>query len=413
MSLAEGVQARVAYKAYASGAITANALATSSSDLGASGAQTLRRVSASLKLAKDTYQSNEIRSDRQITDFRHGTKRVTGSVSGEFSPATYWDLFVASLRSTQDDEITLTQSDLTSIAGDGTKFSFASGDPVALGLRVGHIFRLSSATSDNSKNFVILSFGGTSNRDVTVYPPPSTFSADTSFTLATVGKSVNAPSAAFVSSKFGFEVYNEDLDIARLFTECRIGGFNLNLPATGMATVEFPVMGRDMEIYEDSEAPFFTSPAAETTTGIFAAVNGLIRVNGVNVGVVTGVTMSLNLNPSSDAVVGQNFVPEIFLGRANLTGQITADFQDADLIQNFTDEDEISVLLYLTTTSDAASPACTIFLPRIKFSDADVPAQGEAAQTLTLPFQALKYVGNGAGIENTTIQICDTEVTGS
>jgi hypothetical protein len=180
-----------------------------------------------------------------------------------------------------------------------------------------------------------------------------------------------------------------------------------------MATVEFPVMGRDMEIYEDSSAPFFTSPSAETTTGIFAAVNGLVRVNGTNVGVVTGVTMQLNLNPTGDPVVGQNFVPEIFLGRANLTGQITAEFEDADLIGNFKDEDEISILLYLTTTSDADSPAVTILLPRIKFSDADAPAQGEAGQTITLPFQALKYVGSTVGVPQTTIQIVDTEVPNS
>ena len=67
MSLAEGVQGRITYKAYASGAMASNAQAVSSSDLGVSGGQVLRRVSSSLKLGKDTYQANEIRSDRQVT----------------------------------------------------------------------------------------------------------------------------------------------------------------------------------------------------------------------------------------------------------------------------------------------------------------------------------------------------------
>ena len=261
MSLAEGVQARVAYKAYATGAITSNSEATSSVDPGASGAQALRRVSCSINLAKDTYQSNEIRSDRQIADFRHGTRRVSGSVSGEFSPATYWDLFEAACRGTAAAGVTAGPSDFTGCSADNatSKFIFVGGTPTTKGFRVGHIIRFTglSDVDNNSKNFIILSFGGTSNREMTVYPAPDTMSADTSFTVAVVGQTLAVPSSSFVSRKFAFEVYDEDIDIARLFTECRIGGFTLNLPASGLATIEVPVMGRDMEVYEDSLRPLF------------------------------------------------------------------------------------------------------------------------------------------------------------
>lgn len=415
MSLAEGVQARIAYKAYATGVITSNTQPTSSSDPGASGAQVLRRVSSSLNLVKDTYRSNEVRDDRQIVDFRHGTKRVTGSITGEFSPATYWDFFEAACRGTAASAVSASQSDFTSAAADNTtsKFTFAGGDPVTKGYRVGDIIRFTglSDTDNNTKNFLILSFGGASNRDVTVYPAPDTMSADTSFTVATVGQTLSVPSSSFVSRKFGIEEYAADIDVARLFTECRIGGFTLTLPATGLATVEFPVMGRDMEIYEASNAPFFTSPTAATSTGILAAVNGLIRVNGATVGVVTGQTIQMNLNPSSDPVVGQDFVPEIFLGSADVSGQLTAMFEDADLINNFVDEDEIEVLTYLTATGAVNSPAVSIYLPRVKLGGANLALQGMGSQILTLPFQALKYVGSGAGIETTTIRLADTQAS--
>ena len=36
------------------------------------GAQLLRRTDFALDISKDTYQSNEIRTDLQISDFRHG-----------------------------------------------------------------------------------------------------------------------------------------------------------------------------------------------------------------------------------------------------------------------------------------------------------------------------------------------------
>ncbi|MCW5695778.1 MAG: hypothetical protein KIS96_03475 [Bauldia sp.] len=415
MSLSEGVQARVAYKAYATGVIASTTQPDSSADPGASAAQILRRVSTSLKLGKDTYQSEEVRTDRQIADFRHGTRRVTGSISGEFSPATYWELIEAALRGTDAAAITADQSDLTSVSADSStaKVTFASGNPVSLGFRVGDVIRFSSLADadNNSKNFLVLAFGGANNREVTVFPAPDTMSPDTSFTVATVGRSVYVPSSGHVQRKFAFEVYHEDIDIARLFTECRVAGFSIDLPASGMSTIEIPVMGRDMEVYEDSAAPFFTNPAAATTTGIFAAVNGAIYLNGARIGVVTGLSIQLDVSPSSDAVVGQNIVPEVFLGRANVTGQVTAFFENADLIGNFLDEDEIAILVYLTTTSAPDSPAATIHLPRVKLGDADVAVSGEGGQVLTMPFQALLYQGSGAGIVATTIRIVDTQAT--
>lgn len=52
---------------------------------------TLRHTSCSLVLSKDSFQSQELRDDRQISDFRHGTQRVQGDIGiemsyGEFDP---------------------------------------------------------------------------------------------------------------------------------------------------------------------------------------------------------------------------------------------------------------------------------------------------------------------------------------
>lgn len=415
MSLAEGVQARVAYKAYATGVITANTQPTSSSDPGAASAQELRRVSSSMNLTKEDYESNEIRGDRQIVDARHGTRRAVGSITGEFSPGTYGDFFEAACRGTAEAAVSASQSDFTSVSADNTtsKFTFTAGDPVTAGFMVGHIIRFTnlSDAQNNSKNFLILSFGGASNREVTVYPAPDTMTADTDFTVASIGQRIYVPSSSFVSRKFGIEHYYTDIDVARLFTECRSGGFNLQLPATGLATAEFPFLGRDQEIYTASNAPFFTSPTAATTTGILAAVNGLIRVGGTTVGVVTGMQLQMNLNPTADPVVGQDFVPEIFLGRAMVTGQLSANFEDETFLNNFADEDELEILAYLTASNADAAEAVSLYLPRVKLSNADAPAQGEGAQIINMPFRALKYTGSGAGIETTTFQLCDTALS--
>ncbi len=411
MSLAEGVQGTIVYKAYASGAITAN---TEDNAPGTSGGQTLRRVSSTLNLAKATYTSAEIRADRQIVDYRHGARQVQGDIAGELSPVTYFDFFEAVHRDTRSAGVTLTEADLTSVAASasGSTFSFGGGDPVSDGLRAGDVMRFSSmaVAANNDRNFTIASFSGTSNRVVHVIPAPTDQTADTGFSLMRPGYATAVPSSGHVSRKFGIEIAHQDLDISRLFTECRLTKYALSLPATGLGTVTFSVMGRGMRTLSAGASPYFVSPAAETTTGIVASVNGALLLNGVAVGVVTGVTLTMDMPAEAASVVGQNFGAEIFLGRNNLTGQITAYLEDTTFIDGFLDETEFELLLQLDTTSDEATPTITLYLPRIKLGGADVALTGEAGQVITANFQALKYVGSTPGKPNTTIRIVDTEV---
>ena len=106
----------------------------------ASGAQSLRRVSSDLSLTKDTYQSNEIRADQQIADFRHGVRRVSGKVTGELSPRTYQDFFAAALRRNFSAGVSATSVSLT-IAGTGPTYTItrATGSYLTDGFKVGDV----------------------------------------------------------------------------------------------------------------------------------------------------------------------------------------------------------------------------------------------------------------------------------
>src|SRR5450432_268102 len=156
MSLGEGVAVRTTYKFYASGVMVANALDDMTTSPGATGGQILRRVSLNPSLKRATYASAEIRSDRQLADYRLGVRSVDGTISGELSPATYFDFIEASNRDTRVGPVALTQADLTSVTADAVAgtFTFASGDPVLLGLRVGDplLFALMTAATNNGKN---------------------------------------------------------------------------------------------------------------------------------------------------------------------------------------------------------------------------------------------------------------------
>jgi hypothetical protein len=416
MPLAEGVSARIVWKQYDSGVISPNTQPApqGSGTPGAADGQVLRRVSSTLGLARDNYQSQEVRSDRQIADFRLGTKRVSGNISGEMSADTYWDFFLGVCRSVQNSSLTADQSDLTSIATSAvaSTITFGGGDPIAVGFRVGDLIIPAATTGDdNTKSFVIRGFSGTSNRVLAVSPPPGNMTADTSFSVARTRATQNLLTG-HISRKYAFEIYNEDIDVARLFTECRLTGFRMNLPATGLSTIEFDVMGRDMWEYTSSNAPFFASPDPAGTQDVLAAVNGVVSVAGSPVGVITGISINMDLAATADPVVGQNFVPEIFLGRVNVTGQVTAFFENLNLIQNFVDEDDVQIIVFLNGVSTGVNTSCVaITLPRVRFTGADVPTQGEGGQLITMPFQALLYGGDETvtGIPQTTFKIADDQ----
>ncbi len=83
--------------------------------------------------------------------------------------------------------ITKTNSTFTSVSASSVtgKFTFAAGNPVTEGMAVGGYIRFTtlSEAKNNDKAFHITAIGGTSNREVTVEPAPTTMSADSSFTV--------------------------------------------------------------------------------------------------------------------------------------------------------------------------------------------------------------------------------------
>lgn len=71
----------------------------------------IRHTGASLALSKNTLQSEEIRQDRQIADFRHGAFQVGGDLNGELSFASYDDLLEAVLMGTWNADTPLAGTD--------------------------------------------------------------------------------------------------------------------------------------------------------------------------------------------------------------------------------------------------------------------------------------------------------------
>jgi hypothetical protein len=84
------------------------------------------------------------------------------------------------------------------------------------------------------------------------------------------------------------------------------------------------------------------------------------------------------------------------IGRSNLTGSITAFFEDATLLEKFLNETE-SALVF--TLLDPAGNSYTVTLPRIKYTGGQPDVSGQGAITLSLPFQAIRDSSEASNIK--------------
>lgn len=379
----------------------------------ASGAQLLRRVDASFNLTKDTYESNEIRPDLQTADMRHGVRRVAGKLSGELSPGSYAAYLGAIFKRDFAAVSALTALSLT-IAGSGPTYTItrAAGSFLTSGLKIGQVVRLTAGTfnaANLNKNLFIVDMTATVLTVIVLNA--SALVAEGPIATATItvpGKTTYVPTSGHTDKSYSIEEWYSDISRSETFAGCKFSKASLQLPPSGMATIGLDVVGKDL-----GQAPgasrYFTSPTAVSSSGVVAAVNGVLRVGGVTMATVTGLNFDVDAAFSGDPVVGSNVVPTQFAGRVKVTGQFTAYFSDGVLPAAFYDETELGIQVALTTTNDAAAEFLSFSLSRVKVGGAD-KSDGEGGVVRTFPFTALLNSAGGTGTahEASTISIQDS-----
>jgi hypothetical protein len=288
-------------------------------------AQYLRRVSSDLNLTKETYQSNEMRSDYQISDMRHGVQSVDGTISGELSPGTYGLLQAAILK--QDfaaiaalDALTDCEAAITTTPA-GT-FTSSAATFLQDGIKIGMVVRCAgwttTAVKNNAHNFLVTNVTDTV---LTVTPldgasnPLIAKTAGDSIVFSVVGKIAYTPETGHTEKWFTIEHNFSDVDISEVFWDCKVNTASFKLPATGMATTDYGIMGLNNTDFSAGTAPYFTAVVASSTTGSLAGVNGVLLVQGTPIALLTGLDFDISAGLSSEAVVGSNVKPFLFDGR--------------------------------------------------------------------------------------------------
>jgi hypothetical protein len=402
MTIAQGIFAKTIYK--------------KQSGLGSpatgSGGQDLRRTTAALNLAKETYQSNEIRPDQQVADMRHGTKQINGTLSGELSAKTYSDFFASVVRKAWAAAFTDITGLALTIAASGSNFTITrgTGDFIAGGVRVGHVVKITAGTvnaANLNNHAVVISITATV---LTVKPLGTTAmvaeGSIASCTISSGGKSTYVPSTGHTNEYYSIERFYSDIAQSELFTDVKPTNAQVKIPSNGMATVDFPLVGLNLTTNTTQQ---ITSTNATTTTGIDSGANGVLAVGGTTYATITSIDFDINGNvAAADGVVGSALRPDVFSGTIAVTGTITAHFDSVTLRDAFFNESEVSVVVALAATTAKNTDFIAFTLPRVKFSGADRD-DVQTGLKVTLPFTAIKNEVTGTGLEVTTIQIQDSQ----
>ncbi|UIS24743.1 major tail structural protein [Stenotrophomonas phage vB_SmaS-AXL_1] len=269
----------------------------------------IRHTGTTLGLSKESLQSEEIRDDRQIADFRHGARQVGGDINFELSFESLDDLLEA---------VTL-------------------GSWIADGAPGGEGDRLKAGTQRRS--FTIERFFGD---------------------IATVDKPYHR------------------------FTGVEMNTLALAISANAMITGTLGTVGSDMSTA--SAIIVGATYAAPTTTSPLDSFTGTLNEAGVPIAVITEIQLNLENGLEARFVVGskKSILPSI--GRSNVSGTITAYFENSLLLDKFINETESSIVFELP---DGAGNKYVFTLPRIKYNGGQPDVEGEGPITLSMPFQAL------------------------
>jgi hypothetical protein len=418
--------------------------------------RTLRRVSSNLDLKKETYSSNEIRSDQQIADQRTGANTVDGTISGELSSYTYNDFIGALLRKEFETTAPITAAanmaiTVNSIAGvanllAGGTLTWNAGDNAEFAkVKTGDIIMFKAFDANwNGKPVIVL------NKDtvarqllLTAATNPETFTAvavaGATGVIEVLGKKSWIPLTNHIKKSFTFEHYYKDISdaaannypVSELFKGVRCTQGAIKMPSSGIATCDFTFMGTaaksPSEITTDLAGNPLTwvktSSMLQQITGdvpldsgidsIYSAAVGSIYIRDkktggtvTKVGLITSFDITINGNGQTLKVIGSTSSPDVSLGKIQVSGNMSIYFTDTTFRDMFLNEDEASIMAVFTENGDNSvnNSFMSFVMPRIKTGGAT--KDDAESIVMSVPFTAL--VGDGTnGYEATTISIQD------
>lgn len=361
-------------------------------------------------LTKEAFESNTIRTDQQRQNASHGTRSVNKTLDQEFQVGGHTALLEGALRNAF--ATAATTGAVTTIGLNATTrtISRLTGSFITDGFKVGDIVRATGfvASGNNNKNFRITSVAALSMvfANDAWLGTLTTEAAGATVTVAGAGKKLSVPLTGHTNDYFTIEEWNDDISQSETDLDCKVSSVAIAIPANGNATVNFGFLGRNAT-YDTTQ--YFSAPSDAPNGDILAGTTGLLSYNGVDSVVLTNVSINLDAGAEIKAVVGSNISPDVFTSAVVVSGSMAALYEDATILNDFDDEIEAPLYIYLFSNDTATSDFVIIKLPNVKINSAEKSSDGTAI-SLSSNFSAGVLLDGSTVKEQTTIVIVDSSV---
>lgn len=345
----------------------------------------LRFTGESLAHRKETVVSGEIRDDRQIPDVIEVGTGAGGDINAEMSFGEYDAFIESALQSTFTTVVITGGGVANNILFEGDPYNRIHVPSGSTDLPVGIYVKVGGATqSGNNSYFKITARAlNTGGSDVYTVDGPLT-EEDSSTATITASYLRNG------TTPLSFTLEKEFKDVARFFsfTGMEAAHWTQDLRARAIATTTFSFIGKTGA---QAAATIGTGTAiAMGTQEVMNASNnvGSIQENGVSLATALqalAFTVENNLREQSE--IGTKNVTGLGSGRCNVTGTVTAYFQDAALYTKFLNHTATSLHFRLI---DANGDRYFFTFPLVKFTTDAVDASGNDQDIMEeLGWQAL------------------------
>lgn len=359
--------------------------------------QEMRITSESLIKNIQNITSNELRSDRQVTDLIQVGKDAGGDINFELSYGSFDDFLQSALFSAAwSTAVNISATDIAA-AVTGSKLTSTSTNFITAGIVAGMWIKVAGFTGNTANNRFYRVTSVTSANEIVVSPAPA--AADASGETVTI-------KGAYIrngTTQKSFTIEKGFLDAAEYFryTGMVVNNLSLNVEAQQIVTGSVGFIGKDGTLQGTS---LDASPTAANSNEIMNAIGnvGSIRENGVEVAspnYIRSISLELANNLRQQYAVGSDSLIGVGTGKCDVTGTINTYFGNSDVLDKFYDGTRTSIDFRLT---DAAGNTYIFDIPEIEFESGNATAQGQDQDVFAeMGFRAMRDPTYGF-----TIQVC-------
>jgi hypothetical protein len=337
--------------------------------------QELNFTSESLKSNVNTVTSETIRSDRNVSDITQVGGGAGGDIGFEMRYADIEPLIAGAM---QTSWVTTAVSTTVAVAN----FSAASIDADSSALNhvvEGQFLRVRNATTTaNDGDYRVTGVATVNGSTTTIQLADASSGAAASFTseVFAAGTSLVGRHIRNGTTPKSFTVEKEFADVSSFaqYAGMRVTALSLNFESQAILTGTIGFVGKSQAT---SSATVASTTTAATTNKVMNASGNVARIweGGQAIAGVCFQSLSLdvNNNPREQTKVGSDALAGVGTGRCEISGAVTAYFENNALIDKFTNGTKSN---FRFQTTDLDGNSYVIDLPLITYTDFTIAAGG-------------------------------------